>query len=181
MQAESGQPVFVIEEVSVERVRPLRLEYLRPGRSTDAVEYKSDECPTCRHFAALDEAGAIVGVASMHADDRVAGRPPFGRPGMRLRGVAVQDDWRGRGVGNALVARMLECAVEAGMDEAWANARTASRNFYGRNGFVEMSQPFDMPTLGEHVVVALSLAKRVKKARKAGTVIEGQDADATGA
>ena len=160
-------PAFSVVEVDVEAVRPMRHRHLRPDQPEDAVEYKSDDCETCRHFAAYDGEGNLIGVGTSHHADRVAGQPPFGSPGLRIRGMAVEDDWRGKGVGSALIHAMVDAAVEEGMVEAWANARTAARTLYARAGFKEVSQEFDLPTIGEHVVVAMSLAKRVKKARKA--------------
>jgi N-acetylglutamate synthase-like GNAT family acetyltransferase len=161
---EQGAPGFTIAEADADLVRPLRHRYLRPDQPLGAVAYKSDECPTCRHFAATDTAGAVIGVGTMHFADRVAGQPPFGAPGMRIRGMAVEDDWRGKGVGAGLVARMLEIALEAGIVEVWANARTANRGFYARNGFTEVSGEFELPTMGEHVVVALGVEKAAKRA-----------------
>ncbi len=174
MSETSDAPAFSVKEVEVEAVRPLRHRHLRPDQPTDAVEYKSDDCPTCRHFAAYDAEGILIGVGTSHHADRVAGQPPFGSPGLRIRGMAVEDDWRGKGVGTALLDAMVEAGVEEGMVEAWANARTAARNLYARAGFKEVSQEFDMPSIGEHVVVAMSLVKRVKKARKASPADEPQ-------
>lgn len=163
--AEGGD--ITVEEVPVDVVRPLRHRHLRPDQSEDAVEYKSDDCETCRHFAVRDADGAIIGVGTSHHADRVAGQAPFGTPGVRIRGMAVEDDWRGQGVGAALIGAMVGAAVAEGMVEMWANARTNVRQFYTRNGFKEVSQAFELPHIGEHVVVAMSLAKRVKRARKA--------------
>ena len=171
-------PGFTIEEVDVEVVRPMRHRHLRPDHPEDAVTYQSDTCETCRHYAARDADGHVIGVGTLHFQDRVAGQPPFGSPGMRLRGMAVEDAWRGKGVGAGLIVRMIEHGVESGMAEAWANARTANRRFYLRSGFREVSSEFEIPSMGAHVVVALSLAKATKKARKAAKLAPG---DSTGA
>lgn len=176
-ETDPATPAFTIEEVDVEVVRPLRHRHLRPDQPRDAVAYESDTCETCRHFAARDAEGKVIGVATLHFQDRVAGLPPFGSPGMRMRGMAVEDDWRGKGVGAGLVARMLDFALAAGIAEAWANARTGNRRFYLKNGFREVSSAFELPSIGEHIVVARSLQKAAKKARKAA---KGQAADAGG-
>ncbi|MDF1701524.1 MAG: GNAT family N-acetyltransferase [Planctomycetota bacterium] len=157
-------PAFTVAAVDVSVVRPLRHLYLRPDQPVAAVAYKSDDCETCHHVAARDAEGTVIGVGTSHYADRVAGQPPFGHPGLRIRGMAVTDAWRSKGVGAALIAAMLEAGAEAGMVEAWANARTASLSFYRRHGFSEVSQVFELPTIGEHVVVAVSLAKWAKKA-----------------
>ena len=165
MTEPSEGPGFTVAEVDVEVVRPLRHRHLRPDQPESAVAYQSDDCETCRHFAARDVDGTVIGVGTSHHGDRVAGQPPFGSPGVRIRGVAVEDEWRGKGVAIAIIEAMLDAAVEEGMVEVWANARTALRSFYTRVGFAEVSQEFDLPTLGEHVVVSMNLTKWAKKAR----------------
>ncbi len=167
MTEPAESPAFTVAEVDVEAVRPMRHRHLRPDQPVDAVAYKSDDCETCRHFAATDAEGKLIGVGTSHHADRVAGQPPFGTPGARVRGMAVEDAWRGKGVGGALINAMVDAAVEQGMVEVWANARTANRGLYTRAGFEEVSQAFELPGMGECVVVAIGLAKRVKKARKA--------------
>jgi len=167
MSDEASGAAFTVAEVAVEVVRPLRHRYLRPDQPEDSVEYQSDDCATCRHFAAHDSEGNLIGVSTSHHANRVAGHPPYGSPGLRIRCIAVEDDSRGKGVGIALIEALPDAAVEEGIDEAWANARTSVRAFYQRAGFAEVSQEFDLPTIGAHVVVAMSLAKRAKKARKA--------------
>lgn len=150
----SGQESFVAEEVPVEIVRPLRLEHLRPGQAPESVVYRSDEDPTARHYAVRDEGGRVIGVGSVHFSNRLAGEAPHEAPGMRIRGMAVEEAWQGKGVGAALLEAMLAMASEAGIREAWANARTATIGFYERTGFRPVSHEFDIPTIGPHRVVA---------------------------
>ncbi len=150
-------PVFEIVEVTVEEVRPLRSRYLLPDHPEEAVVFQSDEHPTARHFAAKDADGRIVGVGSLCFVDRVAGQAPFGSPGMRMRGLAVEDDYRGQGVGAALVAHMLEIGREAGIAEGWATAPIRNLRFFRKHKFKTMSAEFDVVGLGPHLVIARSL------------------------
>lgn len=164
-------PQFEIEAVDVEVVRPLRRKLLRPDQAAEAVEYASDVKESARHFAAKDAEGRVIGVGSLHFEDRVAGLEPFGAPGMRIRGMAVEDDWRGKGVGAGLLERMLDVARAAGIQEAWANARAQNLGFYERSGFRPMSSEFEIPGIGPHVVMT-----RPIKARKGKPADVGQDA-----
>jgi hypothetical protein len=45
-------------------------------------------------------------------------------------------------------------ARERGARELWANARLSAVPFYERHGLSVVSTPFDLPTLGEHLVMA---------------------------
>jgi GNAT superfamily N-acetyltransferase len=159
-------PEFRVVEVDAAAVRPLRRKHLAPTGALEEVTYRSDANPTARHFAAMDENDRIVGIGSLHMEDRVAGQEPFGSPGMRLRAFAVEDDWRGRGVGVALVEAALEVGREAGVVEVWGNARTGNLEFYARTGFSEVSSEFELPGLGPHVVVARACEEKGREARK---------------
>ncbi len=185
-QADEPTPAFTIQQVDVEDVRPLRHKHLRPDQPEDAVCYQSDAEETCCHFAARDAQGNVIGTGSLNREDRVAGQPPFGTPGMRIRGITVDDAWRGKGVGTAMIAHLLEYGRAQGIAEAWGNARTENLRFYVRNGFREVSGSFEIPTIGDHVVVALSLLPKGRKKRKkakgkAAPAPEGEaDAPASG-
>jgi N-acetylglutamate synthase-like GNAT family acetyltransferase len=148
---------YEIGEATAEEVRPLRSRYLRPDHPDEAVVYKSDIDETARHFAARDAEGRILAVASLCVMDRVAGIPPFGHPGMRMRGLAVEDDSRGKGIGAAMVAHLLEIAREAGVAEAWATAPTRNLPFFRKHKFRPMSSEFEVAGFGMHRVVARNL------------------------
>ena len=154
---EDQQDSFTISECDVEAVRPLRMAKLHPDKAAEASVYKSDEDPTARHFCAMDADGEVIGIGSLQQVDRVAGQGPFVSPGLRLRGLAVIDSWRGKGIGAALVAHMVEVGVAAGCAEAWANARRRNLRFFERNQFQLMSAEFEITGVGPHVVVARKL------------------------
>lgn len=148
---------YEISEATVDEVRPLRGRYLRPDQPDEAVVYQTDDDESARHFVARDADGAIIAVASLSFADRVAGIPPFGHPGMRMRGLAVDDSYRGQGVGAAMVAHMLEYGKAAGIAEGWATAPVKNLPFFRKNKFREMSSEFEVAGLGPHRVVAKNL------------------------
>jgi GNAT superfamily N-acetyltransferase len=152
-----SESAYEFGEATVDEVRALRSRYLRPDHADEAVVYLSDEHETARHFAARAPDGRILAVASLCFMDRVAGIPPFGTPGMRLRGLAVEDDVRGQGIGAALVAHLLEVGREAGIVEGWATAPARNLPFFRKNKFREMSSEFDVSGFGPHRVVARNL------------------------
>jgi GNAT superfamily N-acetyltransferase len=160
----SPEAEFAVEEVSADEVRPMRRKHLRPDRPIEDVVYRSDADPTARHFAARTPDGRIVGVGSLHLEDRMAGQQPYGSPGMRIRGIAVEEDWRGRGVGQALMERMLAVGREAGVREAWGNARVVNLGFYESSGFQVKSGEFELTGIGVHVVMARVLEDGARKA-----------------
>jgi predicted GNAT family N-acyltransferase len=65
---------------------------------------------------------AVVGIARLTPDAQV------GR-------MAVLPDWRGRGIGTALLRAVLQCAREKGLAVVTLHAQTHAVPFYARQGF----------------------------------------------
>jgi predicted GNAT family N-acyltransferase len=89
----------------------------------------------------------LVGIASLYRE----GRP--GQDGWRLRGMASAPDARGTGIGRALLDACVAHVAAAGGGELWCNARTPALPFYAKAGFEVISEPFDIPGIGPHVVM----------------------------
>lgn len=162
-KADESEPQYAVERVAVEIVRPLRHRHLRPDQPDDSVIYKSDADETALHVCVRDEAGEVIGVGSICAENRVAGHGPHLAPGQRVRGMAVETEWRGKGVGRAILEALTDIAQAAEALEVWANARVDAINLYERAGFERLSTEFEIPRIGAHVVVA-----RAFKAKRRG-------------
>jgi predicted GNAT family N-acyltransferase len=76
----------------------------------------------CRHAIAEDASGSAVGCGRLLPDGHI------GR-------LAVLRDWRGRGVGTALLVRLMELARSRGHARAILEAQTRAMPFYARHGF----------------------------------------------
>ena len=143
----SGPGGRSIRPVTAEDIRPLRHRVLRPGQAYLETRYPGDDAGV--HFGAFD-GDRLVGIASIYEEDRVDG--PAG--GWRLRGMATDPEVRGTGFGAALVVACLEHIAGAGGTEVWCNARMAAVGFYRRAGLEVVSEKFDVPGIGAHVVMA---------------------------
>jgi predicted GNAT family N-acyltransferase len=84
----------------------------------------------CRHVVAEDDAGRAIGCGRLLPDGHI------GR-------VAVRTDWRGKGVGAALLERLIALANERGDAKVMLNAQTHAMPFYARYGFAPVGDPFD--------------------------------------
>jgi ribosomal protein S18 acetylase RimI-like enzyme len=83
---------------------------------------------------------------------------PEGEPGeWRVRGMATLPDFRGRGVGSAVLALLLDHARGHGATTVWANVRTPARTLYERAGLEIVGEEFELPDIGLHVVMRRSL------------------------
>lgn len=82
-----------------------------------------------RHLLARDRAGQPIGTARL-------------LPGGQIGRMAVLADWRGRGIGGALLLRLLQTAERAGLSEVFLHAQTAAVDFYQRQGFTAEGEVF---------------------------------------
>jgi GNAT superfamily N-acetyltransferase len=142
--------------VTIARVPPpvtytLRQRVLRPGRSLDAVRLPIDDNPRTAAFAVRDATGAVVATAIVFPDpcpwlcDR--------RRSWRLRGMATDPAWRGRGIGGRMLAHVLDHVRRGGGEVVWCNARVPARRLYERAGFTVHGDEWDDPDLGPHVAM----------------------------
>ena len=147
-------PGVSVEPVTAREVRPLRGAVLRPGQPPEALVYPGDDLPGALHAAVRDEDGSIVGVASIAPEPH----PRNPRAGdWRLRGMATAPEARGRGLGAALLSACIAHARERGGERVWCNARTTAEGFYAREGFTVEGERFELPDIGLHALMSLSL------------------------
>lgn len=84
----------------------------------------------CEHAIAEDEAGSPIGVGRLLPDGHI------GR-------MAVLREWRGCGVGGAILERLVALARERGHAVARLNAQTHAMPFYRSHGFIPVGDEFD--------------------------------------
>ena len=90
----------------------------------DALDARS------QHLLARDASGRAIGCGRL-TPERTIGR------------VAVLRDWRGRGVGEALLRSLVEQARTLGWPEAVLHAQLQAMPFYARQGFVPFGDIYD--------------------------------------
>jgi predicted GNAT family N-acyltransferase len=98
----------------------------------------------CDHALAYEAHGRPVGTGRLLPDGHI------GR-------MAVLREYRGRGVGAAILASLVERAKTRGMRQVLLNAQTQAAGFYARFGFAVSGEPF-MEAGIPHVEMARDLA-----------------------
>ncbi|CBK43435.1 putative Acetyltransferase, GNAT family [Nitrospira defluvii] len=83
----------------------------------------------CAHVLAWNNRGEAIGTARMQQNGTI------GR-------MAVLKDWRGRGVGRALLRTLLDLATRRGLSRVTLSAQTHALGFYERAGFDVVGEPF---------------------------------------
>jgi ribosomal protein S18 acetylase RimI-like enzyme len=104
------------------RWRVLRAPWGQPrGSEQDAFESQAI------HRVAVVEPGKIIGTGRLHN---------IGEREGQVRYMAVDDAWRNRGIGSALLAALELAAFHQGMDSVFLEARESGIAFYQRHGYV---------------------------------------------
>jgi predicted GNAT family N-acyltransferase len=85
--------------------------------------------PQCEHALAIAPHGRVVGTGRLLPDGHI------GR-------IAVLREWRGRGVGGAILAALIDRATARGMRRIVLNAQTHAVPFYARYGFAPFGDEF---------------------------------------
>ena len=126
------------------RIRELRYEILRKpyGIPPSGAAFPGDEDASTMHLLALSEA-ELIGCSTLLIDDSEA---------IQLRGMAVAHHWQRRGIGQRMVETAQDIATSK-LKTLWCNARFSAIGFYERNGWVQSGSSFDVPGIGQHIVM----------------------------
>jgi predicted GNAT family N-acyltransferase len=104
----------------------------------EALEW-DDADPLCAHALAYDGDGNPIGCGRLLPDGHI------GR-------MAVLRPWRGRGVGAALLALLVELARERGHRRAILNAQKDAVPFYARYGFIVTGDEFEEAGIAHRIM-----------------------------
>ena len=112
--------------------------------------------PLSRHVLARDTAGLPIGTGRLTPEHRI------GR-------MAVLADWRGQGVGEAMLATLIAEARKQGWPAVSLNAQVSAETFYARQGFIPEGERF-MEAGIEHQSMRRALAGSTAVENLAGAV-----------
>ncbi|HVO87882.1 MAG TPA: GNAT family N-acetyltransferase [Casimicrobiaceae bacterium] len=130
----SAQPAYTVRLADWEddraALREVRNDVFIVEQRVPAELEWDDMDARSRHALAEDARGYAIGCARLLPDGHI------GR-------VAVRASWRKRGVGAALVTRLIELARELEHPELILNAQTHALPFYARFGFAVSGAPFE--------------------------------------
>lgn len=135
---------------------PLRQQVLKPFASEAECAYAEDDFPTTFHFGFF-QSGKLISIATFiqqsHADFP-------GHHSYRLRGMAVNPEYQGRGYGQKLLKYGMDFLADQDCDFLWFNARVKAFSFYEKMGFFMYGPLFELPGIGPHKVMYKNLNPR---------------------
>lgn len=113
-----------------EALRRIRYEvFVREQKVDEALEWDGIDAD-CLHALAVDQQGVPIGCGRLLPDGHI------GR-------MAVLADWRGKGVGQAILRLLMARGKEAGHRALLLNAQTHALGFYAREGFEPFGPEFE--------------------------------------
>jgi predicted GNAT family N-acyltransferase len=129
------------EKVELDHLE-LRFRVLRIGMPKGSEHYPGVDGDVNTRFlcAYIDE--KIVGCATLQLDPREGCK-------YRIRGMAVDSEFRNRGIGSDIVKK-LQNEVKKENTGIWCNARIKAVPMYARCGFKIVSEIFEIEGIGPH-------------------------------
>jgi predicted GNAT family N-acyltransferase len=103
--------------------------FVREQRVPETLEW-DDMDNQALHLLALDEVESPIGTARL-------------LPSGQIGRMAVLSPWRRRGIGSALLRRLLAEASQGDWPELFLNAQLSARRFYERQGFRAEGEVFE--------------------------------------
>jgi GNAT superfamily N-acetyltransferase len=146
---------LTVRRVAPEVTFPLRHRVLRAHQTLEELRFPADDDPRSAHFGAVDPTGEIVSTAVVFPE-----APPWepsAEGAFRLRGMATDEAWRGRGIGAAVLAAAVDHVAAEGGRLLWCNARLPAVPLYARAGFERVGEEWDEPHIGPHVAMQLRI------------------------
>ncbi len=144
-----------IVRVTAAEVRPIRGAVLRPGQAAERLVYPGDNDSSSVHLAWRDTDGRVVSAVSLYDEPL----PGTDAPAWRIRGMATLPEYRSRGLGGELLRRCFAHVRGVRPGTVWCNARTSAAGYYAKHGFEQLGETFEIPDIGEHVVMVLNLSE----------------------
>lgn len=141
---------MLVKEISTAETYDLRHRVLRPSATLEDCKYPADGAAV--HFGVFE--GALASVITAHPEIS----PLFtGEEQWRIRGMATEPSFQGRGFGGAALQALLAWGKAKRIPLFWCNARERAIPFYEAHGFTVASELFDIPGIGPHKVMWVKL------------------------
>jgi GNAT superfamily N-acetyltransferase len=137
-------PLLSVQRVPLPMILSLRHRVLRAGLPPESAIFEGDSAESTAHLAVL-LGTMVIGCASLHLNTWEK------HPAFQLRGMAVEPDFQGAGIGSLLLKEIDRVAASAFVNQLWCNARTPAIAFYEKHGWQVVSEVFQIPTAGPHV------------------------------
>lgn len=141
--------MVIIKKISSVETFSVRHPVLRKGKPIESCHFEGDDLGTTQHFGLYLEQ-ELVGIISLFKKSN----PDFLEKNQyQIRGMAVLENQRKKDFGKALILYSEEKCKNQNVDLIWFNARIEASGFYEKMGYQKKGVPFEIPDVGEHIVM----------------------------
>ena len=142
----------VIKKIAATETYPLRSVVLRNRSAETPCPFDGDNDDDTIHLGYFANE-KIVGIASFYRRDNTS----LGVDNtLQLRGMAIDENYRAKGVGKELVSYAAQFFKNSAT-AIWCNARESAIAFYEKQGFETRGKKFDIAGIGAHIVMVKTL------------------------
>ena len=135
-----------IRKIAAIETFTVRHSVLRAGKPLSSCHFEGDDLDTTSHFGLFLD-NEIVGVLSVVKEDSSF----LDIPGQyRIRGMAVLENHRKKGYGEALVRHLETFLKNHKVPSLWFNARIIALGFYEKLGYEIVGDAFEISDIGLH-------------------------------
>ena len=120
----------------------LRFRVLRKNQPRESAHYPGIDVDERTKFLGAFIEEKLVGCATLQVDPKNGCK-------YRIRGMAVEPDYRNRGIGTKIVEK-LKVVAKKEDSGIWCNARIKAITMYERCGFKKVSDVFEIKPIGLH-------------------------------
>lgn len=144
--------VIKVKKITHKETIPVRSIVLRKGKPIESCFFDGDELEETVHFGLFNDE-ILIGVASVFKtkSNHFSEENQF-----QLRGMAVLEDYQGKGLGGVLLEEAIRFVKQNQADILWFNARENAVNFYKNYNFHIFGKPFDINGIGIHYVMHMN-------------------------
>lgn len=140
---------YDIRIISTQETLPLRKKVLKPFLTEEECVNPGDDLTSTYHLGLFYE-NKLASISTFIQESH----PDFpAKFSYRLRGMATDQAFQGKGLGGILLREGVEFLRSKGCDFLWFNARIKAFSFYEKLGFSYYGPLFDMKDIGAHKVM----------------------------
>ncbi|MFL1012982.1 GNAT family N-acetyltransferase [Flavisericum labens] len=144
---------YNIKQITANKTYEIRQPILRTGQPIETCFFEGDNLETTYHLGIFSEE-KLVGVSSFFKNNNslftISSQ-------YQLRGMAILKNYQKHGLGRDILKQGEQMLKLKNVNLIWCNAREVAINFYAKNGYQIIGDPFNIKDIGLHFVMYKSL------------------------
>lgn len=137
---------YKIKIIDALETHNVRHPILRSGKPIESCIFSDDNLDTTIHLG-LYMNKKLIGVSSFikKKSHLISGEHHY-----QLRGMAILNKFQGKGLGNIILNYGETLLKKKNIKTIWCNAREVALNFYKKNDYQIIGEPFHIEDIGKH-------------------------------